>query len=162
MALSNWSASVVLRLPPPPSSPLRAIPSPPASVIASFFWSDTTRRALSSFRPPSVLLPFNPARDDADDIPPPPRSFHAIVRVVLHPLLLLLQQQGQGCKEGSLAPPYVAARASPNPRRHSGPRIDPLASPSTGPSSTCARLLLPASSRRPSLLDFRGLPTKSS
>eukprot|EP00578_Thalassiosira_sp_NH16_P013687 CAMPEP_0181116854 /NCGR_PEP_ID=MMETSP1071-20121207/22175_1 /TAXON_ID=35127 /ORGANISM="Thalassiosira sp., Strain NH16" /LENGTH=169 /DNA_ID=CAMNT_0023201131 /DNA_START=13 /DNA_END=520 /DNA_ORIENTATION=- len=35
----------------------------------------------------------NPARDDADDTPPPPRSFHAIVRVVLHPLLLLLQQQ---------------------------------------------------------------------
>ena len=64
--------------------------------------------------------------------------------------------------QGGIARPPLAARAPPNPRRHPGPRIDPLASPSTGPSSACARLLLPASSRRPSLLDFRGLPAKSS
>ena len=157
---------------PPPSSPLRAIPSPPASVIASFFWSDTTRRALSSFRPPSVLLPFNPARDDADDIPPPPRSFHAIVRVVLHPLLLLLQQQGQEVRRDR-SPSLSRASSSPPPRPSaalSGSEDRSSRIPQHWAVLRRARLLLldlsklllPASSRRPSLLDFRGLPSKSS
>ena len=157
---------------PPPLSPLRAIPSPPASVIASFFWNDTTRRALSSFHPPSVLLPFNPARDDADDIPPPPRSFHAIVRVVLHPLLLLLQQQGQEVRRdrspslsrasSSLPPRPSAALSGSEDRSSRIPQHWAVLRHARLLLLDLSKLLLPASSRRPSLLDFRGLPSKSS